>query len=150
MKIVAKNKKVRHEYEIIKTYEAGIVLKGSEIKSIRTGRVQIRDSFAKVDYKGEVMLINMHISKYDNAHLVDKFDETASRKLLLHRIEIRKLKESLQEKGFSLVPTMLYFKHNRLKVELAVVRGKKNYDKRQTLKERTQKREMDKMIKDRS
>ena len=148
MKIIANNKKVYHDYTVEKTYEAGIVLKGSEIKSVRMGKVSLLDSYGKINAKGEVFIVNMHISKYDNAHIVEgKYDERASRKLLLHKLEIKRIREGLQEKGYSLVPTKIYFKGNYVKIELGLVKGKKNYDKRHALKEKTQKREIDKLLK---
>jgi SsrA-binding protein len=148
MKIIASNKKVYHDYIVEKTYEAGIVLRGVEIKSIRTGHVNITDSYAKIDVNGEVYIVNMHISKYTNRHYIDnKLDERSSRKLLLHKDEIKKIKSALAEKGYSLVPTKIYLSKNLAKIEIALVKGKKNHDKRQSLKEKDQKREMEKVMK---
>lgn len=148
MKVIANNKKVYHDYTVEKTYEAGIVLRGVEIKSVRSGHVNLTDSYAKIDHKGEVYIVNMHISKYTNRHYVDNnLDERSSRKLLLHKDEIRKIRSALAEKGYSLVPTKIYLSKNRAKVEIALVKGKKNHDKRQSLKEKDQKREMEKVMK---
>ncbi len=148
-KLICKNKKARFDYEILKTMEAGIVLTGNEIKSIRLGHVNLKDSFAKININNEVMLSNMFIGNYQLSHIVTKQDERASRKLLLHKYEIRKLKQQIDQERLTLVPLSLYFKSNRVKVELALCRGKRVHDKRQAIKERDVKREMDKAIKNR-
>lgn len=148
-KLICKNKKARFDYEILKTMEAGIVLTGNEIKSIRLGHVNLKDSFAKININNEVMLSNMFIGNYQLSHIVSKQDERASRKLLLHNYEIRKLKQQIDQERLTLVPLSLYFKYNRVKVELALCRGKRVHDKRQAIKERDVKREMDKAIKNR-
>lgn len=148
-KLICKNKKARFDYEILKTMEAGIVLTGNEIKSIRLGHVNLKDSFAKININNEVMLSNMFIGNYQLSHIVSKQDERASRKLLLHKYEIRKLKRQIDQERLTLVPLSLYFKYNRVKVELALCRGKRVHDKRQAIKERDVKREMDKAIKNR-
>ncbi len=148
-KLICKNKKARFDYEILKTMEAGIVLTGNEIKSIRLGHVNLKDSFAKININNEVMLSNMFIGNYQLSHIVSKQDEKASRKLLLHKYEIRKLKQQIDQERLTLVPLSLYFKYNRVKVELALCRGKRVHDKRQAIKERDVKREMDKAIKNR-
>lgn len=148
-KLICKNKKARFDYEILKTMEAGIVLTGNEIKSIRLGHVNLKDSFAKININNEVMLSNMFIGNYQLSHIVSKQDERASRKLLLHKYEIRKLKQQIDQERLTLVPLSLYFKYNRVKVELALCRGKRVHDKRQAIKERDVKREMDKAIKNR-
>lgn len=148
-KLICKNKKARFDYEILKTMEAGIVLTGNEIKSIRLGHVNLKDSFAKININNEVMLYNMFIGNYQLSHIVSKQDERASRKLLLHKYEIRKLKQQIDQERLTLVPLSLYFKYNRVKVELALCRGKRVHDKRQAIKERDVKREMDKAIKNR-
>lgn len=148
-KLICKNKKARFDYEILKTMEAGIVLTGNEIKSIRLGHVNLKDSFAKININNEVMLSNMFIGNYQLSHIVSKQDERASRKLLLHKYEIRKLKQQIDQERLTLVPLSLYFKYNRVKVELALCRGKRVHDKRQAIKERDIKREMDKAIKNR-
>lgn len=148
-KLICKNKKARFDYEILKTMEAGIVLTGNEIKSIRLGHVNLKDSFAKININNEVMLSNMFIGNYQLSHIVSKQDERASRKLLLHKYEIRKLKQQIDQERLTLVPLSLYFKYNRVKVELALCRGKRVHDKRQAIKERDVKREMYKAIKNR-
>lgn len=148
-KLICKNKKARFDYEILKTMEAGIVLTGNEIKSIRLGHVNLKDSFAKININNEVMLSNMFIGNYQLSHIVSKQDERASRKLLLHKYEIKKLKQQIDQERLTLVPLSLYFKYNRVKVELALCRGKRVHDKRQAIKERDVKREMYKAIKNR-
>lgn len=148
-KLICKNKKARFDYEILKTMEAGIVLTGNEIKSIRLGHVNLKDSFAKININNEVMLSNMFIGNYQLSHIISKQDERASRKLLLHKYEIRKLKQQIDQERLTLVPLSLYFKYNRVKVELALCRGKRVHDKRLAIKERDVKREMDKAIKNR-
>lgn len=146
MKLIAQNKKARFEYEIIKTYEAGIVLVGSEIKSIRNHKMNIQDSFGKI-INGEVFLINGNIAPYKHSSYFNH-DATRMRKLLLNKKEISKLIGKIQEKGMSLIPLKIYFNaKNRVKVEIALAKGKKLYDKRQTLKERDIKQKMDKEIK---
>ena len=148
-KIIATNKKAHRNYDIIKQIEAGLILTGNEIKSIRLGHVNLKDSFAKINLNNEVMLSNMFIGNYQLSHIVSKQDERASRKLLLHKYEIRKLKQQIDQERLTLVPLSLYFKYNRVKVELALCRGKRVHDKRQAIKERDVKREMDKAIKNR-
>lgn len=137
---IAVNRKARHDYFIDETVEAGIVLTGSEVKSLRQGRANLKDSFARVS-RGEAFVVNIHISPYDPAHR-DNHDPTRSRKLLLHRIEIDRLEGKLNQKGLTLIPLRIYFNaRGRAKIELGLGRGKKHYDKRQTIKEREAKRE---------
>ncbi len=147
MKVIATNKKARYEYEIIKTYEAGIILNGNEIKSLRASRVNLIESFCKINYAQEVYILNMHIANFEKGNNFSKFLETRSRKLLLHKQEIKKIQASINMNGFSLIPTKVYLKGNLAKVEIAIAKGKKIYDKRQTIKERDMKREMDKIKK---
>ena len=128
IKIVAQNKKARHEYFIEQTLEAGIVLSGTEVKSIRLGKVNIKDSYASV-VDNEVIITGMHISPYEQGNIFNK-DPLRVRKLLLHKEEIRKLIGYIQQKGMTLVPIQLYFKRGKVKVELGVAKGKKLYDKR--------------------
>lgn len=130
-KIVAKNPNARHNYTIEDTYEAGIVLTGTEIKSIRKGKVNLKDSYANIK-NGEVFIYGMHISPYEHGNIFNK-DPLRTRKLLLNRREINKLAGLIQQKGFSLVPISLYFNGNFLKIELGVGKGKKLYDKRQDI-----------------
>lgn len=145
MKIVAQNRKARHDYHIIQTYEAGISLLGTEVKSVREGHVNLRDAFARVQ-DGEVLLFSLGITPYRNRGYTE-VDERRMRKLLLNRSEIRKIQRQVLEKGYTLVPLQLYFKGQYLKVELAVVQGKREYDKRQTKEEQQAKREIDREIK---
>jgi len=140
-KIVCKNKKAYHEYHIEQTLEAGMVLKGAEVKSLRAGRANIKDGYAQVK-NGELFLYNVHISPYAFASHVDS-DPLRVRKLLLHRREIKKLIGKVQEKGIALIPLRIYFIGNgKAKVELGLARGKKLYDKRASLKEKQSKREL--------
>lgn len=138
-KVVARNRKARHEYEILDTVEAGLVLKGPEVKSLRAGGVSFQDAFARVD-GGEVWLHNLHISPYEQANRAND-DPVRPRRLLLNRQEIRQLAIKTEEKGLTIVPLEIYFKRGYAKVQLAVGRGKKLHDKRETLKRRQQDRE---------
>ncbi|QQG64871.1 SsrA-binding protein SmpB [Desulfobulbus oligotrophicus] len=140
-KIVSKNKKAFHDYAIEQTFEAGIVLSGPEVKSLRAGRVNLRDGYAQLK-GGEVFLYNVHISPYSYATHVEQ-DPLRTRKLLLHRHEIRKLIGKLHEKGIALIPLKIYFIGNgKAKVEMALAKGKKLYDKRAALKEKESNLEM--------
>lgn len=138
-KTVAQNRRARFEFQIMETTEAGIVLKGSEVKSVRQGRVDISDCFASVK-DGEVWLHNMHVATYQNAGPFNH-NPRRTRKLLLHKREIRKLIGKIRQKGLSLVPIRIYWKHGLAKVELAVAKGKRSYDKRETIRQRDQERE---------
>ncbi len=144
VKTIATNRKARHDYFIEETYEAGLVLTGSEIKSIRAGHVNLRDSFAVVK-EGELWLMNAHIAPYDPATYANH-EPRRSRKLLMHRREINRIAGKLQEKGFTLVPLRLYLKNNLAKVELGLGRGKKQYDKRAALREKETRREIDRVV----
>jgi SsrA-binding protein len=142
IKIVAKNKKAYHEYHIDTTYEAGMVLSGPEVKSLRAGRANLRDGYVRVDSRGEMMLYNVHISSYSFA-THNPNEPLRVRKLLLNKREIKKLIGKLNEKGLALIPLKIYFKENgRAKVELGLARGKRQYDKRASLKEKQTNREM--------
>lgn len=143
--IEIKNKKALFEYYIEDTYEVGIVLTGTEIKSIRDGKANLNDSFARIK-NNEVFLINMHISHYDKGNIFNH-DETRERKLLLHKKEILKIRDKIELKGYTLVPIKLYFSKNRAKLLLGIGRGKKLYDKRETIKERDINREIKKNLK---
>ncbi len=143
-RVVARNRKARHEFQVLDEYEAGIVLKGTEVKSVRAGHVAFRDAFARVE-GGEVFLHDLHISPYEQANRWNA-DPDRVRKLLLHRSEIRKLKGKVEEKGLTLVPLEIYFVRGRAKVRLGLARGRKTYDKREKIKERTQKREADRAM----
>jgi SsrA-binding protein len=140
-KLVCQNKKAFHDYEIIETLEAGMVLVGTEVKSLREGRANLKDSYARIK-RGEVFLYDLHISPYSHAYH-DNHDPERIRKLLLHRQEIKRLLGKTQEKGFSLIPLKIYFKEGKVKVEVALARGKKAYDKRESLKRKEGERELD-------
>ena len=144
-KVLATNRKARHEYFIEETYECGIELKGTEVKSIRQGKVNLTDGFASVD-NSEVFLKQVHISPYEQGNRFN-VDPLRVRKLLLHKKEIKKLEQAITLKGYTLVPVKLYFVNNKLKVSLGVCRGKKDYDKRESIKERDIKREVQKNLK---
>jgi len=146
IKLIAQNKKARHEYFIEDTYEAGIVLTGTEVKSIRMGRVNLKDSYANV-HRGEVYVYGMHISPYEKGNIYNT-DPTRTRKLLLNKREIRRLIGATSQEGYTLVPTKVYLKGSLVKVELAVAKGKKLYDKRHTEAERDAKRRMDRAVKE--
>ena len=146
-KIIAQNRKAYHDYFIEETYEAGIVLKGTEIKSIRAGRVNLKDSFARVE-NGEVFLYNMHISPYEQGNRYNH-DPLRTRKLLLHRREINKLIGLTKEAGYALIPLKIYIKNGYAKIELALAKGKKKYDKREQLKKREAQREIERALKER-
>lgn len=137
-KLICQNKKAKYEYFIDDVLEAGIALLGTEVKSLREGRANLKDSYAKVK-NGEVFLYNSHISPYPNASL-NNHEPERIRKLLLHKREIKRLIGKTKEKGYSLIPLRLYFKKNKVKVELALARGKKKYDKRETLRKREEAR----------
>ena len=147
VKVIATNRKARHEYQFHDTYEAGLALKGSEIKSIRAGRVSLQEGFVLFD-GGEAWLVNVHIAQYDPASQ-QNHEPKRRRKLLLHRREIERLQSRAQEKGYTVVPTKLYLKDGRAKVEIALARGKKLYDKRQTMAKRDSKRQVERALKER-
>ncbi|MDY0042067.1 MAG: SsrA-binding protein SmpB [Desulforhabdus sp.] len=144
-RLVCQNKKAYHDYEIVETLEAGMVLLGTEVKSLREGRANLKDSYARVK-KGQVYLYGLHISPYSHASYNNHEPERV-RKLLLHRYEIKRILGKTQERGFSLIPLKIYFKEGRAKVELALARGKKLYDKRESLKKKEEAREMDRLRK---
>ena len=139
------NRKARYDYEIEDTYEAGIVLTGTEIKSIRMGKVNIKDSYAIIR-NNDIYLLNTHISLYEEGNRFNH-DEDRTRKLLLHKKEILKLKDKLEIEGYTLVPLKIYFVKNKAKVLIGVAKGKKNYNKKETIKERDIQREMEKSLK---
>ena len=147
IKVIATNRKARHEYHFHDTYEAGLVLQGSEIKSIRAGRVSLQEGFVLFD-GGEAWLVNVHIAQYDPASR-QNHEPKRRRKLLLHRREIDRLQGRTQEKGYTIVPTKLYLKDGRAKIEIALAKGKKLYDKRQTIAKRDSKRQMERALKER-
>jgi SsrA-binding protein len=143
-KVVAQNKKARHDYHIDDTFEAGLVLVGTEVKSLREGRASLADGFAEID-GGEAWLLNVHIPEYTQGTWTNH-SARRKRKLLLHRSEIDKIDRKVSEKGFTLVPLALYFKDGRAKVEIGVARGKKAYDKRHAIAERTANREKEQAL----
>lgn len=146
-KVVATNRKARHEYSIIDTFECGIKLQGTEVKSVRLGRINFKDSFALIE-NGEVWLYNLHISPYEFGN---RFNHEAERKrkLLLHKHEIRKLIGKVKEQGYTLVPLQIYFQRQWVKVELALAKGKKTYDKREDIAKRDANRQIERMMKER-
>jgi SsrA-binding protein len=145
---VATNRKARHDYFIDETYEAGIVLTGTEIKSVRAGRVNLRDSYAQVK-KGELWLMDTHIAPYEQAGR-GSHEPKRPRKLLMHRREINRLQGKVQEKGYTIIPLRLYFRNGKwVKVEIALARGKKLYDKRRAIRERDAQRETERALADR-
>lgn len=139
------NRKARYDYEFIEVMEAGIVLTGTEIKSIRQGNANLKDSYAIIR-KGEIFLLNMHISEYKEGNIFNH-DEKRTRKLLLHKKEIKRLKSKIDLDNLTLVPIKLYFKHGRAKIELALAKGKREIDKRETIKKRQSDIEMRKALK---
>ena len=143
--IEIKNKKALYDYTIEDTYEAGIVLTGTEIKSIRQAKANLKDSYATIK-NNEIYLINMHISHYDKGNIFNH-DETRTRKLLLHKKEILKIKDKIEIKGYTLIPIKLYFSKNKAKILLGIGKGKKVYDKRETIKMRDINREISKTLK---
>ncbi len=146
-KTVARNKKAFHDYEILERYEAGIELKGSEVKAIRAGKVQLKESFVKI-IKGEAFLFNAHISYFETTNPHFKPDERRARKLLLHKKEILKLEERVKKESLTIVPLSIYFnKRNFAKVEIALAKGKKLHDKRESIKRREADRESKAAIK---
>lgn len=141
------NKKVKHLYDILETYEAGVSLKGSEVKSIREGRVSFTDSCFVRPINGEMYLCNLHIAPYSSAS--QSYDPKRERKLLLHKREINKLSGALSQKGLTLVPLRIYFKRGKVKVEIGLAKGRRKYDKREKLKREHLERQMRREIKER-
>ena len=139
MKMIANNKKAYHDYFILDTYEAGISLAGTEVKSLRMGKCSIKESFIRID-EGEVFIYGMHISPYEKGNIFNK-DPLRERKLLLHKAEINKLFGKIKEKGVAIVPLKVYFKGSLVKVEIGLAKGKKLYDKRQDIAKKDQQRE---------
>jgi SsrA-binding protein len=140
IKLITQNRKARHDYTVLDTLEAGIVLQGTEVKSLRQGRVNLKDSFARVD-GGEMWLYHMHISPYDQGNRYNH-DPTRRRKLLLHRREINRLVGRVQERGLTLIPLRVYLRGGKAKVELALARGKREYDRRHDIAKRDEERDM--------
>lgn len=145
--LISRNRKAYHDYHIVETYEAGIVLTGTEVKSVRGARVNLRDSYARVE-GGELFLFNMHISPYDPGNRFNH-EPRRTRKLLMHKAEIGRLAGTVQQKGYTLVPLKVYLRRGLVKVELGLARGKRLYDKRRSIAERDQQREMGRAVKER-
>ena len=144
---IAKNRRARHEYQILDTWEAGLMLTGSEVKALRDGRANVSDAFGVIN-GNEIFLLNLHISQYEQAGY-SAHEPTRTRKLLLHRKEIEKLIGAVTRQGLTIVPLELYFKNGRAKVAIALARGKKMHDKREAIKERTWNREKSRILRDR-
>lgn len=144
-KLIAQNKKARHDYFIEETFEAGIVLHGTEVKSLRQGKCSLKESFIRID-NGEAFIYNMHISPYEQGNIFNK-DPLRTRKLLLHQQQINKLLGAITIKGYTIVPLKIYLKGNLVKLEIAIAKGKKLYDKRQDIAKRDQRREAEKQFK---
>ena len=145
IRVIANNKKAYHDYFVEETYEAGIELCGTEVKSIRQGHCSVKEAFIRAD-KGELFVLGMHINPYEKGNIFNK-DPLRTRKLLLHRSEINKLMGKITEKGYTLIPLQVYFKGHRVKVQVGLCRGKKLYDKREDLARKTQKRELEREFK---
>ena len=148
MKTITENRKARHDYTIVEAFEAGIELKGTEVKSMRAGRANMKDSFAVIE-NGELILYGMHISPYEHGNIFN-VEPLRPRKLLMHKKEIMRLLGKTKEQGLTLVPLKAYFKKDKIKIELALAKGKKLYDKREAAAEKSAKREIEKAMKDRS
>ncbi|MGQ9889380.1 MAG: SsrA-binding protein SmpB [Aggregatilineales bacterium] len=146
IKIIAKNRKARHDYHLEDAYQAGLVLMGSEIKSIRANRVNLQDGYVQ-EREGELWLVNVHIAVYEQASIFGHADPLRPRKLLLHKREIAQITNRMRERGYTVVPTMLYLERGRAKVEIALARGKKLYDKRDALSQRDAERQMRRALK---
>ena len=144
-KLIANNKKAYHDYFIDESYEAGIALHGTEVKSMRMGKCSIKEAFIRIE-KGEVFVYGMHVSPYEKGNIFNK-DPLRVKKLLMHKYEINKLAGKIKEKGYTLVPLQVYFKEGKAKVEVGLARGKKLYDKREDIAKKDQKREMEKEFK---
>ena len=140
IKVIAQNRRARHEYHILETFEAGLALRGTEVKSLRMGKASLPESYARVE-NGEVFLLNAHIDEYDRGNRFNH-DPTRRRKLLLHRREINRLIGRVEERGLTLVPLRMYFRRGKAKVELALARGKKTHDKREDIARREAEREI--------
>jgi SsrA-binding protein len=147
IKIITENRKARHDFHIHESYETGIVLTGTEVKSLRAGKANLKDAYARIE-KSELMLHNAHISPYDAGNRFNH-EPLRVRKLLMHRSEIDKLLGKTKEKGYTLVPLKMYFAHGLAKLQLGLATGKKNFDKRQDMAERDAKREMDRAFRER-
>jgi SsrA-binding protein len=148
VKIIADNRRARHEYEIVEVFETGIELQGTEVKSMRNGKANLQDAFARIE-EGQLWLYNCHISPYEFGNRFNH-EPTRKRRLLMHKRQIFKLHQQIKEKGLTLIPLKLYFKRNWVKVDLALCRGKRLYDKRDTITKRETKRQLDRVVKERN
>lgn len=146
LKIIAENRKAHHDYNLLERWECGIALTGTEVKALRQGKANLRDAYAQVTKSGDVVVYQLHISEYDHGN-INNHDPLRPRQLLLHKQEIKRITGKVQQKGFTLIPLKLYFKHGLVKVDLALASGKQNYDKRQDMAKRDAEREMDRMMK---
>ncbi|NPV73124.1 MAG: SsrA-binding protein SmpB [Pelotomaculum sp.] len=147
VKVVTENRRARHEYHILETFEAGLALRGTEVKSLRAGKASLQDSFARVE-NGELLLYNMHISPYEQGNQFNH-EPKRTRRLLMHKYEILRLMGKTREKGLALIPLRVYFKNGLAKIELALAKGKKIYDRREDIASRDARREIDRAIKER-
>ncbi|BAF60893.1 tmRNA-binding protein [Pelotomaculum thermopropionicum SI] len=147
VKVVTENRRARHEYHILETFEAGLALRGTEVKSLRAGKASLQDSFARVE-NGELLLYNMHISPYEQGNQFNH-EPKRTRRLLMHKYEILRLMGKTREKGLALIPLKVYFKNGLAKIELALAKGKKIYDRREDIASRDARREIDRAIKER-
>jgi len=145
IKMIAQNRRARRDYFIVDEFEAGLVLKGTEVKSLRQGQANLKDSYARIK-NGEVFVFQLHIAPYPFAYY-DNHDPLRPRKLLLHKHEIKRLYGKVNEKGLSLIPLRLYFKNGKVKIVVALVKGKRKYDKREAIKSRDEKRDLDREMK---
>ena len=145
IKLIANNKKAHHDYFLEEKYEAGVELHGTEVKSLRMGKCSIKEAFVRIE-KGEVIIYGMHISPYEKGNIFNR-DPLRARKLLLHRYEIRKIEGQIAQKGYTLVPLNVYLKGSLMKVEIGLAKGKKQYDKRQDIAKKDQRREAEKQFK---
>lgn len=144
IKVVAKNKKAEHDYFVLEKYETGIELFGTEVKSIRQGRVNLKDSWCSIE-KGEIYALGMHISPYEQGNIFNR-DPLRKKKLLMHKREIKRLYDKVRQEGLTIVPLSIYFLNGRAKLEIGLCKGKKNYDKRETAAKRDAQRDMDRAI----
>jgi SsrA-binding protein len=147
-RMIANNKKAFHDYFIDETYEAGIALHGTEVKSLRMGKCSIKESFVRIE-NGEVYIYGMHVSPYEKGNIFNK-DPVRVKKLLMHKYEINKLSGKIKEKGYTLVPLQVYFKEGKVKVEIGLARGKKLYDKREDIAKKDSRREMERAFKEKN
>ncbi len=143
IKVVARNRKARHEYDIEDTLEAGLALKGTEVKSIREGHVSLQEAYCSVDRNGEMLVHNMYVKPYEQAGAHDNHEPRRSRKLLMHRREIAKWGQAAEQKGYTIVPLQLHFRNGYAKLEIGLAKGRQLHDKRQAIKEREQKRRIE-------